>query len=206
MKRIISCLVIILGAAIIFLPVLGQQKKPNLNQPRVKLGNELFVENITPSLKRERLGLVINQTSCLPNGQSLIRALLEKGCFIQAIFSPEHGFSGKVEGGSEVENSRFQNIKIYSLYGQNKKPTPEQCSQIDAFVFDIQDVGTRFYTYITTLKYILQASAETGKSVYVLDRPNPAGGLIIEGPLLQPQFESFIGALPAASSLRSNTR
>jgi len=195
MKRIISCLVIILGAAIIFLPVLSQQKKPNLNQPRVKLGNELFVENITPSLKKERLGLVINQTSCLSNGQSLIRALLEKGCFIQAIFSPEHGFSGKIEGGSEVENSRFQNIKIHSLYGQTKKPTSEQCSQIDAFVFDIQDVGTRFYTYITTLKYILQAAAETGKSVYVLDRPNPAGGLIIEGPLLQPQFESFIGAL-----------
>lgn len=187
---------IFLAPVIILLIALSQVIKPSPKPLRVKLGNELFVKNVAPCLKGQRLGLVVNQTSRLPNGQSLITALLEKGCSVNAIFSPEHGFSGKVEGGSQVKNSRFQNIKIYSLYGSTKKPTPDQCSQVDAFVFDIQDVGTRFYTYITTLKYILQAAAEAGKDVYVLDRPNPAGGLIVEGPLLRSQFKSFIGSLP----------
>jgi len=184
------------ATVIILVSTLNSNAKLTSKSSRVKLGNERFVENYASSLKGVRLGLVINQTSILPNGQSLINTLLEKGCSLKAIFSPEHGFAGNVEAGSQVENSRFQNIKIFSLYGGRNKPTPEQCSQVDAFVYDIQDVGTRFYTYITTLKYILQTAAETGKVVYVLDRPDPAGGLIVEGPLLRPQFKSFIGSLP----------
>lgn len=165
-------------------------------QSRVKLGNECLLEAFPPELQGKKLGLVINHTSSLSSGKSLVEALLDKGHLIQAIFSPEHGFSGDVEGGIEIRNSRFESIKIYSLYGKTKKPTLEQSRNIDVFIYDIQDVGTRFYTYITTLKYILEAAAEAQKPVYVLDRPNPVSGLIIEGPLLRPEFESFIGAFP----------
>jgi len=163
---------------------------------RVELGNEIFVKNFSSELQGKSLGLVINHTSVLPPGRPLFQALLEKGQKIQAIFSPEHGFSGTVEAGIEVKNNQLKDIMIYSLYEKNKKPTPEQIRGIDAFVYDIQDVGTRFYTYITTLKYVLEAAAEAQIPVYVLDRPNPAGGDIIEGPLLRPEYESFIGALP----------
>jgi uncharacterized protein YbbC (DUF1343 family) len=163
---------------------------------RVELGNEMFVKNFSSELEGKSLGLVINHTSVLPPGTPLVQALLEKGQKIQAIFSPEHGFSGTAEAGTEVKDSQLKGIMIYSLYEENKKPIPEQIRGIDAFVYDIQDVGTRFYTYITTLKYVLEAAAEAQIPVYVLDRPNPAGGEIIEGPLLRPEYESFIGALP----------
>lgn len=162
----------------------------------VKLGNEVFLLQISPALKGKSLGLVINHTSVLPSGKSLLQALLEEGHTIKAIFSPEHGFTGTVEAGREVENSRYKGITIFSLYGENRKPIPEQMQGLDALVYDIQDVGARFYTYITTLKYILESASEAQIPVYVLDRPNPVGGEIIEGPLMVPEFESFIGALP----------
>jgi uncharacterized protein YbbC (DUF1343 family) len=162
----------------------------------VKLGNEIFLNKLAPTLKGKSLGLVINHTSALPSGKSLVQALLEKGHNIQAIFSPEHGVTGTVEAGKEVKNSEFKSITIYSLYEETKKPTPEQMEGIDLIIYDIQDVGARFYTYITTLKYVLEAAAKAQIPVYVLDRPNPVGGEIVEGPLMIPEFESFIGALP----------
>jgi len=172
-------------------------KKISLAPERqVELGNEMFVKNFSSELQGKSLGLVINHSSVLPPGKPLVQALLEKGQKIQAIFSPEHGFSGTVEAGTEVKDSKLKDIMIYSLYEKNKKPSPEQIRGIDALVYDIQDVGARFYTYITTLKYVLEAAAEAQIPVYVLDRPNPAGGDIIEGPLLRPEYESFIGALP----------
>lgn len=165
-------------------------------QNRTKLGNSVFLQEYQTFYRQQRLGLVINQTSKLNDERTLVLALMEKGARIQAIFSPEHGFTGLEEAGEKVSDSRFQNIKIYSLYGGNRKPTPDQMQNIDAFVYDIQDVGTRFYTYITTLKYVMEAAAQAGIPVYVLDRPNPAGGEVVEGPLLQPEHTSFIGALP----------
>ena len=189
-----SFTILIIATTFLFLFCFGEIYP--LEQKRVKLGNECLLNDFPLALQGKRLGLVINHTSRLPGSKPLIKALLDKGHSIQAVFTPEHGFSGSTEGGMEVSDSRFENIKIYSLYGKTKKPTLEQSRKIDAFIYDIQDVGTRFYTYITTLKYILEAAAESQKPVYVLDRPNPTGGLIIEGPLLQPEFESFIGALP----------
>jgi len=162
----------------------------------VKLGNEIFLMKLSPTLKEKSLGLVINHTSALPSGKALVTALLEKGHKIQAIFSPEHGFTGKAEAGKEVKNSELKGITIFSLYGETKKPTPEQMEGIDLLIYDIQDVGARFYTYITTLKYVLEAAEKAQIPFYVLDRPNPVGGEIVEGPLLRPEFESFIGALP----------
>lgn len=165
-------------------------------EKRIKLGNEIFLNHFSSELRGKSLALVINHTSVLPEGKNLLEALLEKEHRIQAIFSPEHGFRGTFEAGIEVEDSRLQEIKIYSLYGETRKPNPEQISDIDVFIYDIQDVGARFYTYITTLKYVLEAASEVQKPVYILDRPNPVGGDIIEGPLLQPEYESFIGAFP----------
>jgi uncharacterized protein YbbC (DUF1343 family) len=166
------------------------------NRERTTLGNEIFVETLLPSLRNERLALVLNQTSVFPDGESLLEVLQKRGQYAAAVFTPEHGFKGRREGGEEIDDGRLENIKVFSLYGDIKKPTAEQMKGMDAFVYDIQDVGTRYYTYITTLKYVMESAAEAGKTVYVLDRPNPAGGFMVEGPLLEPAYESFIGALP----------
>jgi uncharacterized protein YbbC (DUF1343 family) len=165
-------------------------------QKRTKLGNEIFIQTLLPQLDQQRLGLVCNQTSILPSGKSLIDALIQSGSLVEAVFTPEHGFKGKLEAGAEVQDSQMKRIRIFSLYGKTKKPTQAQAQPIDVFVYDIQDIGTRYYTYITTLKYVMEAAAAFGKAVYVLDRPNPAGGNIVEGPLLDPKHESFRGALP----------
>jgi uncharacterized protein YbbC (DUF1343 family) len=194
-KKIVRILFLFFISTIVFL-LFFPGKTSLAPESRVELGNEMFVNNFPSELQGKSLGLVINHTSVLPPGKPLVQALLEKEQKIRAIFSPEHGFSGTEEAGTEVKDSKLKDITIYSLYEENKKPTPEQIRGIDAFVYDIQDVGTRFYTYITTLKYVLEAAAEAQIPVYVLDRPNPAGGLIIEGPLLRPEYESFIGALP----------
>ena len=190
-----------IGSGLFFLLLLIQGREPSATwvftaQNRTKLGNEIFIQTILPQLDQKKLGLVCNQTSVLPDGKPLIEALLEKSARIEAVFTPEHGFKGKLEGGAEVQDSLLEKFKIYSLYGKTKRPTREQAQSIDAFVYDIQDVGTRFYTYISTLKYVMEAAAHYGKTVYVLDRPNPTGGDIVEGPLLQPEYESFIGNVP----------
>ena len=165
-------------------------------RPSVQLGCRNFCENFPSALRGRRLGLVINHTSTLEDGRTLLEVLLDGDRRVGAVFAPEHGFTGQVEGGRDVEDSRMDNIRIFSLYGKSRKPSAEQMKYIDAFVYDIQDVGTRFYTYITTMKYILEAGAEFEKPVYILDRPNPAGGLIVEGPQLEPAYTSFIGAVP----------
>jgi uncharacterized protein YbbC (DUF1343 family) len=175
------------------LPAINSQRA---SQERVLLGSEHALESFPETLRGKRLGLVINHTSLLPDGTPVLQAFLEKGVEVRAIFSPEHGFTGLMEGGHAVENSRFADIPVFSLYGKTKRPTTEQMSHIDAFIYDIQDVGTRFYTYITTLMYVLEAAGQADKSVYVLDRPNPAGGLLVEGPVLKEKYTSFIGACP----------
>jgi uncharacterized protein YbbC (DUF1343 family) len=190
----------LLGSVLFFVSqkmiVRPQERRGEPDEPAVILGNEIFLEEFLSEVQGKSLGLVINQTSFLPQGKSLLQALLDKGQKVQAIFSPEHGFTGDTEAGADVKDNEFKGIKIYSLYGGTRKPTAEQTRSIDAFIYDIQDVGTRFYTYITTLKYIIEAAAEANIPVYVLDRPNPLGGEIIEGPLLRPELSSFLGEVP----------
>ena len=163
---------------------------------RVKLGNEVFCASFPAELSGKRLGLVMNQTSVLPGGPSLLERLLADGRRVTAVFTPEHGLDGLVEGGESVVDGKLKNIPVYSLYGGQTKPTPAQLKGVDALVYDIQDIGTRFYTYITTLKYVIEAAAGAGLPVYVLDRPNPLGGRIVEGPILDMKLESFISPLP----------
>lgn len=162
----------------------------------LKLGAERM-DAVTRLLKDKRVGLVVNQTSILEQQQKhLLDALIDEGISVKKVFAPEHGFRGTVDAGTEIKDSRDQKtgIPIISIYGKNKKPTPEQLSELDVLVFDIQDVGVRFYTYISTMHYVMEACAENNIEFIVLDRPNPND--FIDGPVRQKGFESFVGVDP----------
>ncbi len=162
---------------------------------RVVLGNEQF-ENYLPYLKQRKVALVANHTSIV-NGQHLVDVLVEKGIKVQSVFTPEHGFRGNADAGEKVKDGidHKTGLPIISLYGKNKKPRADQLKLIDVILFDIQDVGARFYTYISTLHYVMEAAAESGIEVIVLDRPNP-NGYYVDGPVLKPEFKSFVGMHP----------
>lgn len=146
-----------------------------------------------PSLKGKRVALVVNQTSEV-NGVLLPDTLLKLGVNIVKIFSPEHGFRGHADAGAKVSGGIDEKtgLSIVSLYGKNKKPSAEQLQNVDVVVYDLQDVGARFYTYISTLEYIMEACGQNKKSLIVLDRPNPLGH-IVDGPVLEKVHSSFIG-------------
>ncbi len=152
-----------------------------------------------PMLQGKRVGLVGNQTSIMPlsSNKHVVDFLLEKGIKITKVFVPEHGFRGTADAGEKVDNTVDQKtgLPIISLYGANKKPTADQIKDLDVVIFDLQDVGTRFFTYISTMHYVMEACAEQGKKMLIFDRPNPNGGYI-DGPILKPGFESFVGMHP----------
>lgn len=165
-------------------------------EPEIILGAERM-ELLTELLKEKRVGLVINHTSILEKTEThLLDALLANHIQVVKVFAPEHGFRGKAEAGEEFTDSRDPKtgIPIISIYGNNKKPTPEQVADLDILVFDIQDVGARFYTYISTMHYVMEACAENKKPFMVLDRPNPND--FIDGPILKKKYASFVGMHP----------
>ncbi|WP_332033310.1 exo-beta-N-acetylmuramidase NamZ family protein [Kaistella sp.] len=147
-----------------------------------------------PLLQNKTVAVVTNQTGLLKDRTFLVDFLVRNGISIKTIFAPEHGFRGDADAGEHVKNGvdTKTGIPIISLYGDNKKPKPEQLKGIDIVIFDIQDVGVRFYTYISTLTYVMEAGAENGVEVIVLDRPNPHDGYI-DGPVLKDQWKSFVG-------------
>lgn len=145
-------------------------------------------------LRNKKVGVVANQSSLIYKTH-LVDSLLNAGIKIRCVFAPEHGYKGNVEAGGHVNDEKNKNIEIYSLYGSHKKPTAAQLKTIDILVFDIQDVGVRFYTYISTLQYVMEACADAGIPVLVLDRPNP-NGFYIDGPVLDTAFASFVGMQP----------
>lgn len=149
--------------------------------------------NYIPLLKNKKVGVVGNHSSMI-NQIHLVDSLLSLEINVQKVFSPEHGFRGNADAGEKVNSNIDEKTKlpIVSLYGKNKKPSKEQLKGIDIIVFDIQDVGTRFYTYISTMSYVMEACAEANIKVIVLDRPNP-NGHFVDGPILNPKFSSFIG-------------
>jgi uncharacterized protein YbbC (DUF1343 family) len=149
-----------------------------------------------PLLYGKKVGVVANQTS-LVKQQHLVDYLLENDVNVTQVFAPEHGFRGEASAGEAIKNGRDSKtgLPIISLYGKQKKPSAAHLANLDVLVFDIQDVGARFYTYISTLSYVMEAAAENGKKVVVLDRPNP-NGHYVDGPILEPGFESFVGLHP----------
>ncbi|MAD17808.1 MAG: hypothetical protein CL579_17360 [Alteromonadaceae bacterium] len=153
-------------------------------------------EAYLPQLKGKRVGLVVNQTSMVGN-RHLADYLLDKSVNVARIFAPEHGFRGDHDAGAHV-NSEIDaktGIPITSIYGKFKKPPVEMLQQLDVVIFDIQDVGVRFYTYISSMHYMMEAAAEAGIQFMVLDRPNP-NGRFVDGPILEPAYRSFVGMHP----------
>jgi uncharacterized protein YbbC (DUF1343 family) len=153
-------------------------------------------DDYIPMLKNKNIGLVANHSSRVGE-KRLLDALIENGISVLKIYSPEHGFRGTATEGEAVNHSADEKtgISIISLYGANKKPTAKQLNGIDCMVFDMQDVGTRFYTYLSTMHYVMEACAENNIPLIVLDRPNP-NGFYIDGPILEPAQKSFVGMHP----------
>ena len=146
----------------------------------------------------KKVGVVTNHTAVSNKGEHIVDLMFDKGVNISAIYAPEHGFRGNVERGVIIEGSNIDSAtgaEVFSIYGDNRKPSPEMLKGIDVMVFDIQDVGARFYTYISTLGMIMEAAAEKDIPVYIFDRPNPVGR-IAEGPVMQDDFVSFVGQYP----------
>lgn len=147
-----------------------------------------------PLLRDRRVALVTNQTGRLADGTFIADFLIKQNIRLIKIFAPEHGFRGDADAGELVQNGIdvTTGLPLLSLYGKNKKPSADQLSDIDVVLFDIQDVGVRFYTYISTLSYVMEACAENNKKIIVLDRPNPNDGFV-DGPVLKKEFSSFVG-------------
>ena len=192
MKKKIYCLIALLfccfwGSA---QPVIKQ-----LNNASIMPGAER-TNVYLPLLKGKSVGVFANQTSMVKNTH-LVDLLLAKGIKVVKIFGPEHGFRGDADAGEHVADAKDKKtgIPVISLYGNHKKPTPEDLKDVDVLIFDIQDVGVRFYTFISSLEYYIEAAAENNKPLLILDRPNP-NGFYVDGPMLDMKFKSFIGMQP----------
>ena len=176
-----------------FIAILIAFVTPTIGQPVV---GAAFMDGYLPLMEGKSVAVCANQTSMV-GATHLVDTLVARKVNVVSIFCPEHGFRGEAEAGASISSSvdAKTGIPIVSLYGRNKKPTSEQMKGLDVVVFDIQDVGCRFYTYISTLSYVMEAAAENGVSVIVLDRPNP-NGYFVDGPVLDPKFKSFVGMHP----------
>lgn len=153
--------------------------------------------DISPvELKAKHIALVANQSS-LVGGTHLLELLLQQGLQVKTVFSPEHGFRGNADAGAKVDNSidPETGVAVVSLYGQHKKPKVEALKGINLLIFDLQDVGVRYYTYLSTLHYVMEAAAEQDIPLLVLDRPNP-NGAYVDGPVLENHYQSFVGMHP----------
>lgn len=170
----------------------GVKAKTNGLEIPIVVGAERLTTYL-PQLKKKRVALLINQTS-LVYEKLLLDTLLGSGINVVKIFVPEHGFRGTADAGAHIKNEKDAKtgLPVISLYGKNKKPTPEQMKDVDVLVYDLQDVGVRFYTYISTLEYAMDACIENKKELLILDRPNP-NRHIIDGPVLDSALRSFVG-------------
>jgi len=200
MLLLLMVLVVALGSAL----GIGEAKKAirmkknlEINQPiPVKLGIDR-IDDYAHVFAGKRVGLITNSTGMNSSFTSTVDVLYAKTNLV-ALFSPEHGIRGAAKAGDAVDTAIDEKtqLPVYSLYGATKKPTAQMLANIDVIAFDIQDVGTRSYTYIYTMAYAMQACKELGKTMVIFDRPNPIGGVQIEGNLIKPGFESFIGMYP----------
>ncbi|MFC4700764.1 exo-beta-N-acetylmuramidase NamZ domain-containing protein [Glaciecola siphonariae] len=197
MRVLRKCHALLCLLLIALLPACAQASKTLSQYPNqaLVLGAER-VSVYLPLLANKRVGLVVNQTSRV--GQAhLLDVLIANGIDVKVLFAPEHGVRGNIGAGEHVENSTdaATGVPIQSIYGDNKTPPSNIMQALDVIVFDIQDVGTRFYTYISSMHYMMQAAAKHNVSFIVLDRPNP-NGRFVDGPILEPQFQSFVGMHP----------
>lgn len=190
-----------IGLLLLFIAVMpscSQQVVPTLPltvNERIQTG-AMQLSMYLPELKGKRVSIVANQTSLI--GQThIVDSLLSLGVNVVNVFAPEHGFRGDAGAGETIKNGTDSKtgLPLISLYGKNKKPTAEMLKDTDMILFDIQDVGARFYTYISTMHYVMEAAVENHKRLIILDRPNP-NGFYVDGPVLDPKFKSFVGMHP----------
>ena len=203
MKNIIK-LITLIGIFIILVNILSSHVYDE--NIKTKLGNEVLFEKHFDIIKEKQIGLITNHTGLNSRFESTTALLANNHqTNLVALFAPEHGLDGNAKAGEYVESYLHDQYKIpvYSLYGPTRKPTPKMLENIDYLLFDIQDIGARTYTYISTLNYCMWAAKENGKTVVVLDRPNPLGGLTIDGPLSEEDFLTFVGVdiLPMAHGM-----
>ncbi|HMX36423.1 MAG TPA: DUF1343 domain-containing protein [Ferruginibacter sp.] len=192
MKKFQYCLLVYLFTGLI---ATAQQTGKPASQPAVITGAERMPVYL-PLLKGKAVAVFANQTSMVKNSH-LVDTLLKSGINVVKIFGPEHGFRGDADAGEKVGDARDARtgLPVISLYGNHKKPTADDLKDVDVLVFDIQDVGVRFYTYISSLQYYLEAAIENHKPLLILDRPNP-NGFYVDGPVLDTNFKSFVGMQP----------
>ncbi len=165
----------------------------------VLTGADVLLSTEINKIKNLNIGIITNHSAVLSNGVHLVDSLNKtNGIRIKAIFTPEHGFRGNIPGGVVVDKSidTATGIPLISLYGKVRKPTAESLKDIDLLIFDIQDIGARFYTYISTLFLSMQAAAENSVEFMILDRPNPIGGIKVDGPVIDDSLKSFVGIAP----------
>lgn len=167
-------------------------------KPRILLGIDVLERDGFKPLQGKRVGLITNPTGLTGDLRSSIDVLFHApGVKLTALYGPEHGVRGAAAAGDKVEDARDEitNLPVYSLYGKTRKPTPEMLKDVDVLVYDLQDIGSRSYTYVSTLAVAMEAAAENGKAFIVLDRPNPITGVRVEGRVLDPKFRSFVGQI-----------
>jgi uncharacterized protein YbbC (DUF1343 family) len=186
---------------IILLPLLLILRFPasaGTPSPGVKTGADVLLEKRLDVLRGKRVGLITNQSGRVSSGEYLLDALIARHIDVTALFGPEHGIRGTEPAGESVPDSvdGKTHIPVFSLYGRIRKPTAEMLKNVDLLLFDIQDVGARFYTYLSTLGLCMEAAAEKGIPFVVLDRPNPLGGMLTDGPVIPDSLRSFVGMFP----------
>lgn len=175
---------------------LASTSQEGTNQQAVVLGNERITNEFAYLIDGKRLGLVTNQTGINKDGLRTVDLLHNyPKATLTSIYSPEHGLDGKAPAGAYVDSYIDQtlNLPVYSLYGSTRKPSAQMLKNVDVMIFDMQDIGSRTYTYMSTLNYVMKACKENNIPVIVLDRPNPLGGLIVEGYILEDKYETFVG-------------
>ncbi|NBC25471.1 MAG: DUF1343 domain-containing protein [Bacteroidetes bacterium] len=167
------------------------------SSPAVKTGGEVLIENHLDELKGKRVGLVMNPTAVV-NGVHMLDTLLAHEVNITALYAPEHGFRGEAGAGEKIEDGTDQQtgLPVYSLYGDTRKPSPRMLDSVDVLLFDMQDVGARFYTYHATMGLVIEAAADADVPVWILDRPNPLGGEYVSGWIREDSLASFVGPYP----------
>lgn len=169
------------------------------SQNNFQFGTDLLLKDYFHLIKNKKLGIVTNHTAVLSSGVHIVDTLhSRKDVEVTTLFGPEHGIRGDNSAGEKLEHGvdPKTGLPVFSLYGKDRKPTKEMLKNVDVLIIDIQDVGARFYTYISTLFYIIQAAAENNIPIIVLDRPNPINGIYVDGPIRKPELNSFVGIAP----------
>lgn len=192
-------LFILILSVILLQPACARQADSETLQPKVKTGIEVLAEQNFEALKGKKVGLITNATGVNGNLKSTVDILFEaEGVELVALYGPEHGVRGEVAAGDKVDSytDAVTGLPVYSLYGATRKPTPEMLEGIDVLIYDIQDIGVRSYTYISTMGLAMEAAAEQDLEFMVLDRPNPLGGHKIEGNIVEDGYFSFVSQFP----------